>query len=833
MVHENFIKTIEHETPEFVALMKILSPMQEFAEKGRKILCLVNHILDFYILGDKLVDDVKMPIIYFPLCEEWAQSLCEDFLTLKMSILFGDKVRLHNELYCRLHPDMYLPSGVTKKQIPFYSEQYRLKHRIAKLLTPEVQSYHAKENEKCLIYSRYISDQHERSREMKRHYHFVHDFVGTEMADNKYLAKKYKALGMDKDISSYFKSIFSSEKSIALIGENEDVLYRLIEENDGKTKIPHIFLFLQKDMDGRNAQICLRLQRSTINEYNEDYDTGIKNVFFFAFSQKPYRLQRIFENKHSLVERIQREKVAQTRDFISFTDEEMDYVFNRKQSDVHYVNVQYDTNSEEYQIKLAFDLILQDLPHEMKLRNELAVCFTKRQQDLIKEDILEQNPEANEEYIDYFLQVLSNKTRNELVPQLIDWINFNQLAVVLDYNVNSKYKIQLKEFLENECGAINITFYTFKNFKAHKDNQIFVNSIKENRILILSMLNHCTGRNWAIYPNSFDQYHLNGSQSVLQVNNLLVFDPRFSWYQYRYVEQQKLLLNSDYRTKYVKSCIALPQKPTNVGIEPKDDEDEQNGRTRQSGRDQIRYTISFTQRQHRTLDEDELVLCKNKGSNELEIYTISDLYNMFDDQQLWEVQPLVDFHQPLEVFVDTEERKMGDGEVVIRNNPKYNLTESEKESKREMWKILLDHKVNLFGEQKVYNDIMQPLLPMERIQLNSFRRWLDQTETAILPRSRRMQRRVIEEYLEIESIYTRMLRLRKSRISTNTEGKNTIFRVFLTHCLPESNVQKAYESLSNEVKDYLNIARSEDVKTIIDLIKDEILNLRPVKSIEI
>ena len=43
---------------------------------------------------------------------------------------------------------------------------------------------------------------------------------------------------------------------------------------------------------------------------------------------------------------------------------------------------------------------------------------------------------------------------------------------------------------------------------------------------------------------------------------------------------------------------------------------------------------------------------------------------------------------------------------------------------------------------------MQPLLPMERIQINSFRRWLDKTETAILPRSRRMQRRVIEEYLK-------------------------------------------------------------------------------------
>ena len=70
-------------------------------------------------------------------------------------------------------------------------------------------------------------------------------------------------------------------------------------------------------------------------------------------------------------------------------------------------------------------------------------------------------------------------------------------------------------------------------------------------------------------------------------------------------------LFSDYRIKYAKSNIVLPTKPTNVGSEPKDDEDEQNIRNRQSGREQIRYTISFAQRQHRTLDEDELILCKN------------------------------------------------------------------------------------------------------------------------------------------------------------------------------------------------------------------------------
>ena len=149
-----------------------------------------------------------------------------------------------------------------------------------------------------------------------------------------------------------------------------------------------------------------------------------------------------------------------------------------------------------------------------------------------------------------------------------------------------------------------------------------------------------------------------------------------------------------------------------------------------------------------------------------------------------------------------------------------------------MWKMLLEHRVNKNGEKTVYDEIMQPLLPMERIQLSSFRRWLDPSDDSILPRSRRMQRCVLEEYLGIETLYTRLLRHRKSRISTNTEGRNAIFRTFLTHCLLETNADAAYEKLGYDVRDYLNIASGNDITVIVDLIKEDALNLRRVKTIE-
>lgn len=724
MLHDNFIKTAKQESHEFKALLNILSSLNLHTKEGRKLLCVLNNIIDYYINREvEYSDDVKMPIVYFPLCEDWAQMLCEEFVALKMSLLWGKSTRTNILSSYKSKPFIYLPEKVNKKEREACSKHFRFKRDVAKYLTDDILDMPSNANEKCFFYSRTLSDEYNLSLKTKGHYHFIQDVVGDS---------------------------FSTEKSLIILNGDEDEVYKKIEQNDGRFKIPHIFLFLQKNIDGRNIQLCMKMQRSTIKEYNEDYDAGIHNVIAFLFSQKPYRLQRIYENKHSLVERWQREKFAETRDFISFTKAEMDYLFERQEPCIDFYELGCEINAEEYQIKNTFDFMIQDIAHEVKLRNELAICFTDQSLSKIKEEILNLNSEVNEEYTDYFLQLIHNKYKTELTEILYNWIKFHEIAVVLDYNIDVYYKKQLKFFLQSKCGASSVNFYTFKNFKAHKDGLI---SIHEQKILVLSMLNHCTGRSWAIYPNSFDQYHLNPGQSVLQINNKIVFDPRYSWYSYRYEEQLRLLLNSNYRVRYVKNGIQLPDKPIKIGIEPKEDEDEQNVRDRQSGVEQNRVKVSFGPRQHKVLDEYDFVLCKYM--DEISICTILDVLRDFEDPTVISIQPLTDFYQPLEDLLDNEERRAGEGELMIRNNPKYCLTDEEKLSSREMWKILLGHRVAQYGEQVVYNDIMKPLLPAERIQFISFKRWLDTSENSVLPRSRRMQKRVIEEYLQIEGLYTR------------------------------------------------------------------------------
>lgn len=656
MLHDNFIKTAKQESHEFKALLNILSSLNLHTKEGRKLLCVLNNIIDYYINREvEYSDDVKMPIVYFPLCEDWAQMLCEEFVALKMSLLWGKSTRTNILSSYKSKPFIYLPEKVNKKEREACSKHFRFKRDVAKYLTDDILDMPSNANEKCFFYSRTLSDEYKLSLKTKGHYHFIQDVVGDS---------------------------FSTEKSLIILNGDEDEVYKKIEQNDGRFKIPHIFLFLQKNIDGRNIQLCMKMQRSTIKEYNEDYDAGIHNVIAFLFSQKPYRLQRIYENKHSLVERWQREKFAETRDFISFTKVEMDYLFERQEPCIDFYELGCEINAEEYQIKNTFDFMIQDIAHEVKLRNELAICFTDQSLSKIKEEILNLNSEVNEEYTDYFLQLIHNKYKTELTEILYNWIKFHEIAVVLDYNIDVYYKKQLKFFLQSKCGASSVNFYTFKNFKAHKDGLVFLNSIHEQKILVLSMLNHCTGRSWAIYPNSFDQYHLNPGQSVLQINNKIVFDPRYSWYSYRYEEQLRLLLNSNYRVRYVKNGIQLPDKPIKIGIEPKEDEDEQNVRDRQSGVEQNRVKVSFGPRQHKVLDEYDFVLCKYM--DEISICTILDVLRDFEDPTVISIQPLTDFYQPLEDLLDNEERRAGEGELMIRNNPKYCLTDEEKLSSREM-----------------------------------------------------------------------------------------------------------------------------------------------------
>lgn len=51
--------------------------------------------------------------------------------------------------------------------------------------------------------------------------------------------------------------------------------------------------------------------------------------------------------------------------------------------------------------------------------------------------------------------------------------------------------------------------------------------------------------------------------------------------------------------------------------------------------------------------------------DEISICTILDVLRDFEDPTVISIQPLTDFYQPLEDLLDNEERRAGEGELMI------------------------------------------------------------------------------------------------------------------------------------------------------------------------
>ena len=188
MLHDNFIKTTKQESPEFVALLNILSSLDSHTEEGRKLLCVLNNIIDYYIHREiDPSDDVKMPIVYFPVCEDWAQMLCEEFVALKMSLLWGKSTRTNILSSYKTRPFIYLPERANKKEREACTNQFRFKREVAKHLTDDIIDLPSDENEKCFLYSRTLLDEYNLSLKTKGHYHFIKDIVGDSFSADKSL----------------------------------------------------------------------------------------------------------------------------------------------------------------------------------------------------------------------------------------------------------------------------------------------------------------------------------------------------------------------------------------------------------------------------------------------------------------------------------------------------------------------------------------------------------------------------------------------------------------------------------------------------------------------
>jgi hypothetical protein len=115
-----------------------------------------------------------------------------------------------------------------------------------------------------------------------------------------------------------------------------------------------------------------------------------------------------------------------------------------------------------------------------------------------------------------------------------------------------------------------------------------------------------------------------------------------------------------------------------------------------------------------------------------------------------------------------------------------------------------------------------------KISFQSFRKWTDVDYG--IPRARKMQKYLIEDYLGIRPPYINLIRRIKERTKNNTETITISVRHFLSIALL-NNAKDTYEALSPESRDLLDINSPEDVNKILRSLKNQI-SYELVKSIK-
>lgn len=55
-------------------------------------LCMINDVMNYYI--SRIDDEVRYPLLYIPASEVWAQEICIEFVTLKLSLLYNRLIQI-------------------------------------------------------------------------------------------------------------------------------------------------------------------------------------------------------------------------------------------------------------------------------------------------------------------------------------------------------------------------------------------------------------------------------------------------------------------------------------------------------------------------------------------------------------------------------------------------------------------------------------------------------------------------------------------------------------------------------------------------------------------
>lgn len=795
------LNVVDSNFESILEIMKLRKTPEE-VDSVRGLLLAVNLVIDFYLNRED--EELKIPIVYFPVCNTYSQELCEDFVCLKFGFYTNQEWKMF--ISQKIKKDfVYIPSDVkTKKQRDLLTDNHKYEQKLSAILSRSVNEYYS--NGLTLLYSDNIQKNFE-------------DYNDAQKSWNRKTVNKYWYL------SHSISALNSTSKfscPLKLVPGDVDDFYNTFIENEKKYRIENVVVFPAKTADGRYSDFCSEIIQKPYLDDFVNAESGLRNVFFFCFSRKPYRLRRLFDFKQRMKERIQIFE-EEALDFISFTYEES-LMLNGRKEQKHLVMT---LGKEEDEIQIDYETIFDDitmgLDRYVSRRNEMSLCIPTESHTLYASKLLDET-EADESIL-YEIFNINSKLWNESVDVFLrHFAYYEDLFIVTGNDIALELKYMFKDFLINNYQARTVSFGTFGDLRGYQVNGLYLNDIKQKKIIVVSFRNDYTESIFHKYPNSFDPFCVNPDQQIVEISNYFLMRQYYDWGKYNYGKAIRKILKSEFRASEMKPTLVEYKRPTKKL--PDDTREEDLDRNTNRTIQQIQV-ISSDNIRH-SFGRSEWMLYEYKNSKGIApLSDLCDLYESYEDLKLQPLAPLV--RLVLKNYIDSEREKDTRSERMFKEQPAYGLSSEEIASDVQLWKILLQRRVDSSSERIVYDDIMSHFNERYVISFHSFKRWLEPDYG--IPRARKMQKYLVEDYLGIKPPYINLIRRIKERTKSDTESITISIRHFLNIALLSNDYKNIYLALSEETKDLLDITNVEDVIEIVSDINNRI-QFESIKRIE-
>ncbi len=759
-MNDNFKNIVNKDSELVDSIISLMAHSQK--SNARRMLLLLNEIIDFYL--SKEDEDIHFPIVHIPNCPDWAEDVFVEFLVLKLVLSYNDKN------INKLNALRRMPIVENNNKLCTWLQNYRKYVRQMCKADIPVNSYYGKN----LLFTP------------------IQVLNASRGNKNEYLEKlagDYNNLDNDSNLTICTE-----------IGQKEidDIIYdnELLGES-----ISNLFVIY------RNTEQCNSLTKSGIERAGL---TNVKNCVVFEFSSKPQRLYKTMARMkklgHLKFECLATEKEAlHNDDFITFTEEESLYLFEKPLIKQHVF-----IEDDQYFYNDMIGEFVGTCDYPILERNHLSLCLNEELCNQYLKKAQSSISGMNDELAISlgYQQEISN---NQIIPQILKFIGDDtRIAFILPHDTTKQEKDGLKAIfgIDRKLKFYCLSQLTPKNGKS---------AIKEKCIVNLTYRGHFTNSSYHKYPNSFDPYILNAGQRILDIAHGFSFNSIHEWDLYEYNKLLCQYTESLFR-KHHAFTLPKPIHPVstkeNYDVEP--DETQTRSNSTQTN------SIIFSDGEKISVLDTELIIYEKDSVIAIEKFL--ELKEHLDNLNGVKLQKLSALDEVIEEFMEQKSQRANEKVQVLRAYylSRGRLSKDDEQSDNTIWNILLRKKVEAMGEQKVYDELMEPLSDRDRISLYAFRAWYSPERKMLLPLVRRTQKRLIE-YLDLSLKYLDAMRAIKRATKANSKANNQMIDHFMMDYLFSEITDEMFDEFEESpINESLQIHNIRDLKALVELIKEKI-----------